>query len=350
MSQFIPKFTIPEPLELVCPQIYAIEFKPKPQRPKTILEINDEKIWNYLIKSGQEETSNRYRRFLQEVIEGRRIICEKRLGLNLPTELIFPYWQQVPVPADEEDRDYVARSQYLRNVTPRDAEDDASRDLISHRFDYWYPEHHVKLICNSSYFRIANQYSTNFDRIGHLNWDMSQLNPFDLFMITGSREFSNYYSSSSLSDDYDLDFVYLLSSPSGPNKKGKRRSTALETASRSHPESLKRMKKSTTNKKWSVHEVKFLGSKPEMVFLEPSCPYQILQALRAEEQEKTLKTELEAAKKQAKDFIKANQMTQEALDEANKKLKKTKKDEVEDAKDVEKEEEEVPTKSPAMWI
>uniref|UniRef100_A0A803QHF0 Uncharacterized protein n=1 Tax=Cannabis sativa TaxID=3483 RepID=A0A803QHF0_CANSA len=31
---------------------------------------------------------------------------------------------------------------------------------------------------------------------------MSPLNPFDIYMITGSREFSNYYSSSSSSDDY----------------------------------------------------------------------------------------------------------------------------------------------------
>uniref|UniRef100_A0A803QCV2 Uncharacterized protein n=1 Tax=Cannabis sativa TaxID=3483 RepID=A0A803QCV2_CANSA len=69
--------------------------------------------------------------------------------------------------------------------------------------------------------RIANQYGTNFDSAGHPNWDMSSLNPFDLFMITDSTKFSNYYSFSSSSDDNDMDFEYLLSSPLG-SKKGKK--------------------------------------------------------------------------------------------------------------------------------
>uniref|UniRef100_A0A803QJC8 RNase H type-1 domain-containing protein n=1 Tax=Cannabis sativa TaxID=3483 RepID=A0A803QJC8_CANSA len=50
-------------------------------------------------------------------------------------------------------------------------------------------------------YGIASQYGTNFDRAGSSDWDLSPLNSFDLFMITGSRKFSNLYSSSSSSDD-----------------------------------------------------------------------------------------------------------------------------------------------------
>uniref|UniRef100_A0A803QDW3 Uncharacterized protein n=1 Tax=Cannabis sativa TaxID=3483 RepID=A0A803QDW3_CANSA len=37
-------------------------------------------------------------------------------------------WYQVTVPADEEEKDYVAHSHYLKNVTPREAREVASRD------------------------------------------------------------------------------------------------------------------------------------------------------------------------------------------------------------------------------
>uniref|UniRef100_A0A803PRG1 Uncharacterized protein n=1 Tax=Cannabis sativa TaxID=3483 RepID=A0A803PRG1_CANSA len=72
MSQFISEITIPESLEFVCLQISAIRFKPKNRRPQTILELNDEKIRDHLVKFSQDETSSLYRRFLQEIIEGRR--------------------------------------------------------------------------------------------------------------------------------------------------------------------------------------------------------------------------------------------------------------------------------------
>uniref|UniRef100_A0A803QCE8 Uncharacterized protein n=1 Tax=Cannabis sativa TaxID=3483 RepID=A0A803QCE8_CANSA len=85
-------------------------------------------------------------------------------------------------------------------------------------FDSWYPKHHVQISCNGSYFGIPNKYGTHSDRVGHPDWDMSRLNWFDLFIITSSREFSNYYSSSLSSDDYDLNFKNLLSRPQIPRK------------------------------------------------------------------------------------------------------------------------------------
>uniref|UniRef100_A0A803NI15 Uncharacterized protein n=1 Tax=Cannabis sativa TaxID=3483 RepID=A0A803NI15_CANSA len=87
MSQFIPEFAIPESLESACPQFYAIEYRPEPRGPQTILAINDEKIRNHLIKSNQEETSSRHRQFLQEVIEGRRQYLREAAWLE-PSNLV----------------------------------------------------------------------------------------------------------------------------------------------------------------------------------------------------------------------------------------------------------------------
>uniref|UniRef100_A0A803PK50 Uncharacterized protein n=1 Tax=Cannabis sativa TaxID=3483 RepID=A0A803PK50_CANSA len=167
----------------------------------------------------------------------------------LETSKILKYsdWQQVPVPANKEDRDYVARSHYLKKITPQEAEDDASRDRIAQRFDSWYPKHHVQLSFNSSYLRIAKQYGTNFDKTSHPDWDMSPLNTFDLYTITNSKEFSNYFSSSSLFDDYDMDFGNLLST-SG-SKKGKKRGVVSETSLGMNPKLLKRSRKIIASKK-----------------------------------------------------------------------------------------------------
>uniref|UniRef100_A0A803PEM3 RNase H type-1 domain-containing protein n=1 Tax=Cannabis sativa TaxID=3483 RepID=A0A803PEM3_CANSA len=145
-------------------------------------------------------------------------------------------WQQVLVPADEEDRNYIARTHYINNTTPRKLK--------------MMPPEVINLVLANG-LPLAN----------HPDWDISPLNPFNLFMITGSREFSCYYSSSSSSIEYDMDFEILIST-SG-SKKGKKRGIVLETYSRTNLELLKRLKKST---------VKFSSSQPEKVLLEPSCP------------------------------------------------------------------------------
>uniref|UniRef100_A0A803QPK9 Uncharacterized protein n=1 Tax=Cannabis sativa TaxID=3483 RepID=A0A803QPK9_CANSA len=105
-------------------------------------------------------------------------------------------WKRVLVHADEEDRDYVARTYYLKSTTPREAEDDAS------------------------------------------------------------EEFSNYFGSSSSSDDYDmdLDLEDVLRSPTCPIKKSKKRATLIGDALGSTQEPLKRIKK-TTNKKRATKQL-----------------------------------------------------------------------------------------------
>uniref|UniRef100_A0A803NHP5 Uncharacterized protein n=1 Tax=Cannabis sativa TaxID=3483 RepID=A0A803NHP5_CANSA len=101
--------------------------------------------------------------------------------------------------ANEEDRDYVARTHYLKNINPQEAENDASREFPN------------------------NMALTSIRQAIQIGTCMSPLNPFELYMITGSREFSNYFNSSSSSDDYDMDFENLLSTSC--SKKGKKQGT-----------------------------------------------------------------------------------------------------------------------------
>uniref|UniRef100_A0A803Q968 Uncharacterized protein n=1 Tax=Cannabis sativa TaxID=3483 RepID=A0A803Q968_CANSA len=107
----------------------------------------------------------------------------------------YSKWQQVPVPADEEEKDYVARIHFLKNTSPRKAEEDASRARI-----------------------------------------------------TGSREFSSFYSSSLSLDDYDMNFESLLSRPPGSKKVPAAASTDEQVLG-------------------FVHQDKFLGSQLEMASL-----------------------------------------------------------------------------------
>uniref|UniRef100_A0A803QF91 Uncharacterized protein n=1 Tax=Cannabis sativa TaxID=3483 RepID=A0A803QF91_CANSA len=62
-----PEFVGPE-----YPRHIDSPYKPKNFEPQSRLEIKDARIRDHLIKSNQEETASRYRRFLQEISKGKR--------------------------------------------------------------------------------------------------------------------------------------------------------------------------------------------------------------------------------------------------------------------------------------
>ncbi|XP_060973298.1 uncharacterized protein LOC133038870 isoform X2 [Cannabis sativa] len=70
------------------------------------------------------------------------------------------------------------------------------------------------------------------------------ISPYDIFRITGCRDFSGYYSlSTSSSSDYEMNFENLV------HKKEKKRLTISEVPSDAEVEPPKRSKKTTANKK-----------------------------------------------------------------------------------------------------
>uniref|UniRef100_A0A803P350 Uncharacterized protein n=1 Tax=Cannabis sativa TaxID=3483 RepID=A0A803P350_CANSA len=100
---------------------------------------------------------------------------------------------QVPVPADEEDRDYVARIHFLRNVSPQEAKEEASQD-------------------------------------NNCGWS-------PIVLRAKSMNFEN-----------------LFSRPSG-SKKGKKCVVGSETSSRANPKLVKRAKKAIANRKSSSKQI-----------------------------------------------------------------------------------------------
>uniref|UniRef100_A0A803PT17 Uncharacterized protein n=1 Tax=Cannabis sativa TaxID=3483 RepID=A0A803PT17_CANSA len=50
-------------------------------------------------------------------------------GLAAMNTTAFTSYRQVPMPANEEDKDYMARINFLKNIFPQEAEEDASQDM-----------------------------------------------------------------------------------------------------------------------------------------------------------------------------------------------------------------------------
>uniref|UniRef100_A0A803QCT8 Uncharacterized protein n=1 Tax=Cannabis sativa TaxID=3483 RepID=A0A803QCT8_CANSA len=69
MSQSGSEVYSPEFLESEYPKHLASPYKPKNFQPRSKLEVNDARIRDQLIKSNQEKTASRYRRFLQEIFK-----------------------------------------------------------------------------------------------------------------------------------------------------------------------------------------------------------------------------------------------------------------------------------------
>uniref|UniRef100_A0A803PCN6 Uncharacterized protein n=1 Tax=Cannabis sativa TaxID=3483 RepID=A0A803PCN6_CANSA len=128
----------------------------------------------------------------------------------------------------------------------------------------------------------------------------------------------------------DMDFKDLFCSPSGSNKKSKKRTATSETASGSNPEHLKRIKKSASKKCASTQLVIEQEKTPDTSStpVAASTGEQALGTLPLvcatispfNRMIKSRSTEA-TSKNKAKDLLETNQKTQEALDEANKKLK-----------------------------
>uniref|UniRef100_A0A803PUR0 Uncharacterized protein n=1 Tax=Cannabis sativa TaxID=3483 RepID=A0A803PUR0_CANSA len=226
---------------------------------------------------------------------------------------------QIIFPTDEENRDYVARSHYLKNVTPWEAEDDASR---GNNFGVcgWSP----------SVLRAERTTLVNFrdSRYNFCIW-----NCVDLIFHRNCLEISQETLKriKKIANKKRASTQLMIEPEKSPNN-----STAPVVAS-SGEQAL-----------GSVHQVKFSGSQPELVFLEPSCPLPNFAGIKefkarsvdltlsvsmlfllcvdltlsdSEEQKTVHKAELEAVQKKAKDFKDAIQKVQA---EANKKIEEAK--------------------------
>uniref|UniRef100_A0A803PSV4 Uncharacterized protein n=1 Tax=Cannabis sativa TaxID=3483 RepID=A0A803PSV4_CANSA len=145
--------------------------------------------------------------------------------------------------------------------------------------DYKVPKYSLweKLSCTSSYYGIAEKYGTNLDRASNpnSNWDLSPINPYDINMITRSREFSNYYSSSSSSSDNYAQANEASVSTKEPKRiKTTANQLTIEPA-KSPKKAAPTVASASEQPLGFVHQVKFSGSRLEIVFLEPSCPLSI---------------------------------------------------------------------------
>uniref|UniRef100_A0A803P4G3 Uncharacterized protein n=1 Tax=Cannabis sativa TaxID=3483 RepID=A0A803P4G3_CANSA len=126
MTQFNPKLTTPEFLETDCLVNLALPFETKTYAPKTILEINDAKIRDHLIETNQDEISSRYRRFLQEITDGKRHYLRDAAWPELQTLSSIPlarplFLPRVTVTFAPGDLDFkIMTTQAQKSKTPQD--------------------------------------------------------------------------------------------------------------------------------------------------------------------------------------------------------------------------------------
>uniref|UniRef100_A0A803Q5Q1 Uncharacterized protein n=1 Tax=Cannabis sativa TaxID=3483 RepID=A0A803Q5Q1_CANSA len=139
----------------------------------------------------------------------------------------YSSWEKVPVPADEESQDYVAHVHYLQKVTPGEAEEEASQDLNS------------KDMLNSPTL-VDKRSKERAPRL--MKPRVLPKNPKEQKQLQIRRSLQTN----------SLSSLQNLLKKAAPN-----------------------VASASEQPLWSIHQVKFSGFRPEMVFLEPSCPLPI---------------------------------------------------------------------------
>uniref|UniRef100_A0A803PR04 Uncharacterized protein n=1 Tax=Cannabis sativa TaxID=3483 RepID=A0A803PR04_CANSA len=280
-------------LEIECPKKLALPFKTKTRKPQSLLEGNDAKIRDHIIKTNQDEVASPHRKFLQEISEEKglygkvrcslgiqffppqRVICDECSGPNTSNSSGIVAWRlkQIKARAVLPLRDYIKEFCNHLEVSPFLLNPISYRILASLKVIYnilgWECPTPLQIVYFYSIKELLTRKRaargfyyldthTNDCRIivraSHLDssWDLSPLNPTDIFEIPGSTEFSYYCSPSSSSfDNYDMDLNLenILKSPPLVDNKSKNRAAQVGDASGS----IKEPKRTNTkaNKKKS---------------------------------------------------------------------------------------------------